>query len=107
MYQKIVVTYCLLCDLLLTGENGKRHYVLIKDFNTFMYNHTLNHGKKHFSCYFVQTFSTEGILKRHIKNWFKINGKQNIIMLKKGEYVKLKNCEREIKLPFMENLKVY
>ena len=31
-------------DLLLIGEEGKRHYVLIKDFNTFMY--TLHHGKK-------------------------------------------------------------
>ena len=27
-------------DLLLIGEEGKRHYVLIKDFNTFMYDHT-------------------------------------------------------------------
>ena len=26
-------------DLLLTGEEEKRHYVLIKDFNTFMYDH--------------------------------------------------------------------
>ena len=28
--------------LLLIGEERKRHYVLIKDFNTFMYNHTLH-----------------------------------------------------------------
>ena len=27
-----------LVDLLLIGEYGKRHHVLIKDFNTFMYN---------------------------------------------------------------------
>ena len=33
-------------DLLLIGEEGKRHYVLIKDFNTFMYNHTLIRGRK-------------------------------------------------------------
>ena len=26
-------------DLLLIGEKGKRHYVFIKDFNTFMYDH--------------------------------------------------------------------
>ena len=27
-------------DLLLTEEEGKRYYVLMKDVNTFMYNHT-------------------------------------------------------------------
>ena len=35
-------------DLLLIEEKGKRHYVLINDFNTFMYNHTLHHRKKNF-----------------------------------------------------------
>ena len=34
-------------DLLLIGEEGKRHYVLIKYFNTFMYDHTLHCGRKH------------------------------------------------------------
>ena len=29
-------------------KKGKEHYVLIKNFNTFMYNHTFHHGKKHF-----------------------------------------------------------
>ena len=33
-------------DLLLIGEESKRHYVLIKDFNTFMYDNTLIRGKK-------------------------------------------------------------
>ena len=28
-------------DLLLTGEESKRHYVLVKNVNTFMYDHTL------------------------------------------------------------------
>ena len=32
-------------DLLLIGEEGKIHYVLIKDFNTFIYNHTLHRRK--------------------------------------------------------------
>ena len=38
-------------DLLLIGEEGKRHYVLIKDFSTFMYDHALHHGKKDFCRY--------------------------------------------------------
>ena len=36
-------------DLLLTGEEVKRHYVLINDFNTFIYNHTLHRKKKIFA----------------------------------------------------------
>ena len=35
-------------DLLLIGEEGKRHIVLIKDFNTFMYYHTLHREKNIF-----------------------------------------------------------
>ena len=31
--------------LLLIGEGEKKHYVLIKDFNTFMYDHALHHGR--------------------------------------------------------------
>ena len=60
-------------DLLLIGEEGKRHYVLFKDFNTFIYDHTLHHGKKHFYRYCLQAFSAEEILKRHIEDSFKIN----------------------------------
>ena len=37
----------------------------------------------------------------HFKNCFKITGKQKIIMSQKGEYVKFKNYERKIKLPFI------
>ena len=65
-------------DLLL--KEGKKNYVLIKDFNTFMYDHTLHGGRKHFCRYCLQAFSAEEILKGHTKNCFKINGKQSIIM---------------------------
>ena len=57
----------------------------MKNFNTFIYNHTLHHGKRHFCRFCLQAFSTEAILKRHIKHCYKINGKQRIIMPKKGE----------------------
>ena len=36
-------------DLLLIGEEGRKHYVLIKDFNTFMYDHTLHCGRNIFA----------------------------------------------------------
>ena len=48
-------------DLLLIGEEGKRKYVLIKDFISFMYDHT-SHGKKNFSLLF-----TSFLYKRIIK----------------------------------------
>ena len=35
-------------DLLLIGEEGKRYYVLIKSFNPFMRDHTLDYGKRDF-----------------------------------------------------------
>ena len=56
--------------------------------------------EKNIICrYFLQTLSTEEILKFHIKDCFKINSKQRITMPKKGEYVKFKNYERKIKSP--------
>ena len=57
--------------LLLIGEEEKR-YVPIKDFNTFMYDHTLHHKIKCFCHYCLQAFSTEETLKHHIKDCFKI-----------------------------------
>ena len=35
-------------DLLLIGEGEKKHYVLVKDFNTFKYDNLLRRGKKQF-----------------------------------------------------------
>ena len=74
-----------------------------------MYDHTLHRGKKHFCRYCLQVFSTEEILKRHIKDCFKTNGKQRIIMHIKGEYVKFKNYERKMQSLFIiyADLKVF
>ena len=49
-----------------------------------MYDHTLHCGRK-LIRHCLQAFSTEEILKRHIKDCFEINGKQRIQMPKKGE----------------------
>ena len=43
-------------DLLLIEEKGKRHYVPMKVFNTFMYNHTLHRRKKTFSSLLFTSF---------------------------------------------------
>ena len=66
-----------------------------------MYNDTSHQGKKHFYRHYMQDLSTEEVLKRHIEDCFKINGKQRIIMLKEKEYVKFKNYEKKIKSPFI------
>ena len=60
-----------------------------------MYDNTLHGKSKHLCRYYFQTFSTEKILKCLIKDCFKVNGKQRIIMPKKGEYIKLKNYEKK------------
>ena len=52
-------------------------------------------GKKYFWRYCWQTFNTEKILNLQIKDRFKINVKQIIIMSKKVDYVKFKNRERK------------
>ena len=44
-----------------------------------------NTVEEQFSCYCLQTFSTKEISKRHIKGYFKIDGKKMIKMPKKGE----------------------
>ena len=85
--------------LVLIEVKENRHYVVIKKFNTFMYDHTLHCRKKHFWRYSLQTFSTEEILKCHIKDCFEINSKQKNKMPKTGEYVKFKNYGRKLKSP--------
>ena len=73
--------------LLLIGEEKKRLYVLIKGFNTFMYDHTLHPGRKHFCRYCLQEFSTEEMLKSLIVDCFKINDKHRILMPKKVNWL--------------------
>ena len=49
-------------NLLLITEDEKKHYVLIKDFNAFMYSQSKHKEKKHFCMYCLQYFSSESIL---------------------------------------------
>ena len=48
----------------------------------------------------MQAFSSEEILKIHIKYCFEINGKQTTKMSKNGKYIKFKNLEGKVKSPF-------
>ena len=81
MYQKNVVKKT--CWLIFDRRTRKKN--TINDFNRFMYGHSLHHGRKLFCLYCLHAFITEEILKHHIKDCFKINGKQTIKMPKKDE----------------------
>ena len=72
-------------NLLLIREKGKEYYVLIKNFNRFLWDHTLHRGRKNFSYYCLQDFSLEKILKCHFKEYSKISDIQRIKMPKKCE----------------------
>ena len=58
--------------------------------NRFTYDHSLHRGRKCFCCYCLHAFITEQVLKHHVKDFFKINVKQNIKLPKKDEYVKFR-----------------
>ena len=49
-------------NLLLITKDEKKHCVLIKDFNSFMYNQSKHKEKKHFCMSCLQCFSCESIL---------------------------------------------
>ena len=51
-------------NLLLITDGKNKHYVLIKDFNKFMYNQTNYKERKHFCMYCLQCFSKVIIYKQ-------------------------------------------
>ena len=78
----------------------KNHYVLINNFNRFMYNYTKHKDKKHFCMYCLQCFSSEGTLEKH-KNCITVNGKQGTNMPKEAEKVQFKNYHKKLEVPFV------
>ena len=89
-------------NLLLITENEKKHYVLIKDFNAFMYNQTKHKERKHFCMYCLQCFSSERILANHVNNCLTVNGAQAINMPKQGENIlKFNNFHKQLPVPFV------
>ena len=93
IYQNNDVKKTTTCRLTIDRRSRKSHYVLIKNFNRFMYDHSLYRGRKHFCPYCLDAVITEETLIGHIKDCFKINGKKTIKIPKKGEYVKFKNLK--------------
>ena len=89
-------------NLLLTTKDEKKDYVLIKDFNAFMYNQLKHKERKHFCMYCLQCFSSERILANHVNNCLTINGAQAINMPKQGENIlKFNNFHKQLPVPFV------
>ena len=88
-------------ELLLITEGENNHYVLIKDFNKFMFNQTKHEHRKHFCMHCLQCFSREDVLTEHKENCVSINGKQAIKMPEKGEKVYFKNHHKQQPIPFV------
>lgn len=65
-------------ELLLIAEKENKHYVLIKDFNRFMYNKTKHEHRKHFCMYCLQCFSSESVFNNHKDNCIQVNGTQAV-----------------------------
>ena len=89
-------------DLLLITKDENKHYVLIKDFNKFMYRQTKHKERKHFCMHCLQCFSSEIVLNNHKENCIVVNGKQAINMPKKGENIlKYTNHHKQQAIPFV------
>ena len=89
-------------NLLLITKDEKKHYVLIKDFNTFMYNQSKHKERKHFCMYCLQCFSSERVLVKHVNNCLTVNGVQAINMPKQSENIlKFNNFHKQLPVPFV------
>ena len=89
-------------NLLLITENENKHYVLIKDFNKFMYNQTKHREKKHFCMHCLQCFSSERVLTDHKENCIQVNGTQAIKMPTKDDNtLKFNNFHKQLPVPFV------
>ena len=89
-------------NLLLITENENKHYVLIKDFNKFMYNQTKHKERKHFCMHCLQCFSSERVLTDHKENCIQVNGTQAIKMPDKNNNIlKFNNFHKQLPVPFV------
>ena len=89
-------------ELLLVTKNENKHYVLIKDFNKFMYNQTKHEHRKHFCMHCLQCFSSDRVLNNHKDNCIQVNGTQAIKMPDKDNNIlKFNNFHKQQPVPFV------
>ena len=89
-------------ELLLITKDENQHYVLIKDFNKFMYKQTKHKERKHFCMHCLQWFSSERVLNNHKDNCIQVNGIQAVNMPEKGDNIlKYNNFHKQQAIPFV------
>ena len=89
-------------ELLLVTEKENKHYVLIKDFNRFMYNQTKHEHRKHFCMNCLQCFSSDRVLSDHKDICIQVNGTQAIKMPNKDNNIlKFNNFHKQQPVPFV------
>ena len=89
-------------NILLITEEKNKHYVLIKDFNNFMYNKTKHKERKHFCMHCLQCFSSERVLSDHKDNCITVNGMQAVKMPDKDKNIlKYNNFHKQQPVPFV------
>ena len=89
-------------ELLLITKNENKHYVLIKDFNKFMYNQTKHKERKHFCMWCLQCFSSDRVLNNHKDICIQVNGTQAIKMPDKDNNIlKFNNFHKQQPVPFV------
>ena len=89
MYQKYVVKKKT-CWLIIDRGRNKKHYVLINDFNRFVYDHSLYRRRKYFCRYCLQAFIREKILKIILKVALKLMTNKQLRCLRKVNMLNLK-----------------
>ena len=89
-------------ELLLITKDENKHYVLIKDFNKFMFYQTKHGNRKHFCMHCLQCFSSDRVLKEHKDNCIQVNGTQAIKMPDKDNNIlKFNNFYKQQAVPFV------
>ena len=89
-------------ELLLITKDENKHYVLIKDFNKFMFNQTKHKNKKHFCMFCLQCFSSDRVLNEHKDNCIQVNGTQRVEMpTKDNNILKFNNFHKQQAVPFV------
>ena len=87
-------------NLLLITDDENKHYVLMKDFNKFMYNQTKHRERKYFCMYCLQCFSSERVLTDHKENCIQVNGTQAIKMpTRDNNILKFENFHKQQAMP--------
>ena len=88
-------------NLLLITDGEKQRYVLIKDFNKFVYNQIKHKCGKQICMYCLHCFISEEVLNNHKEHCTTINGAQPIKMPDTGNMVYFKTYHKELAAPFV------